>query len=306
MYEKIMVPLDGSNAAEMVVPYAEEIATKFNSEIALVSVAEPTPAESDHLFRAYLKTIQEKVRTELGNWGAKPGTPVTIEVLAGNPAQEILSYAADKNVSLVVMASRGTSGEGPWLLGNIAAKVLRATTKPVLLVRKEAPAEGLQRKGLIKRILVPLDGSKVAEQIVPHAEELAKVMGGHVILFQAHEPFLGVMSGEALGAMSEEEIKEVNKRRDDDAEGYLKAMAGPLRQRGLTVSEVVASGNPADAILDYAESRAVDIITMSTHGLSGIKRWVFGSVTDKVLHAGDMPVLVVRAAGRPKERTIAL
>jgi len=131
-------------------------------------------------------------------------------------------------------------------------------------------------------------------------------MGGHVILFQAHEPFSGVMSGEALGAMSEEEIKEVNKRRDDDAEGYLKAMAGPLRQRGLTVSEVVASGNPADAILDYAESRAVDIITMSTHGLSGIKRWVFGSVTDKVLHAGDMPVLVVRAAGRPKERTIAL
>jgi nucleotide-binding universal stress UspA family protein len=67
---------------------------------------------------------------------------------------------------------------------------------------------------------------------------------------------------------------------------------------GLTVSEVVVSGDPADVILHYAESSAVDIITMSTHGLSGIKRWVFGSVTDKVLHAGDMPVLVVRAAGR--------
>jgi nucleotide-binding universal stress UspA family protein len=63
----------------------------------------------------------------------------------------------------------------------------------------------------------------------------------------------------------------------------------------LTVSEVVASGNPADVILDYAASNAVDIITMSTHGLSGIKRWVFGSVTDKVLHSGDMPILVARA-----------
>lgn len=297
MYERIMVPLDGSNAAEIVLPYAEEIATKFDSELVLVSVAESKPAESDHLFRAYLKTIQEKVKAELSDWGAKPGTRVDVEVLFGKPADGILTYAADKNVSLVVMASRGRSGEGPWLLGNIAAKVLRATTKPVLLVRKEAPAEGLQRKGLIKRILVPLDGSQVAEQIAPHSEELARVIGAELILFQAYETFLGVISGEAIGTMSEEEIRKVNKGREEEAKAYLKTVAGPFREKGLTVSEVAASGNPADVILDYAESRAVDIITMSTHGLSGIRRWVFGSVTDKVLHAGDMPVLVVRAAG---------
>jgi nucleotide-binding universal stress UspA family protein len=297
MYERIMVPLDGSNAAEMVLPYAEAMVSKFNSEIALVSVAEPTPAESDHLFRAYLQTIQEKVRTELKDWGARPGTPVTMEVLVGKPADEILTYAADKNMSLVVMASRGRSGEGPWLLGNIAAKVLRATTKPVLLVRTKAPAEAFQRKGLIKRILVPLDGSKVAEQSAPHAEELARVMGGELILFQAYESLARMMSGEAFRAGSEEEIKEANKRREEEAKGYLKSIAGPFREKGLTVSEVVASGDPAEEILDYAASSAVDIITMSTHGRSGIKRWVFGSVTDKVLHAGDMPVLVVRATG---------
>jgi nucleotide-binding universal stress UspA family protein len=296
MYEKIMVPLDGSNAAERVLPYAEEIANKFNSEIALVSVAEPSPAESDHLFLAYLRTIQEKVKTELGKWGAKTGTPVTMDVLTGKPAQEILSYAADKNVSLVVMASRGRSGEGPWLLGNIAAKVLRATTKPVLLVRKEAPAESLQRKGLIKKILVPLDGSKVAEQIVPYAEDLARGTGAELILFHAYQTFLGVISGEAMVTMSAEEIKEVNDHREEEAKAYLKTMTGTLREMGLTVSEVVVSGDPADAILSYAESNGVDIISMSTHGLSGIKRWVFGSVTDKVLHAGDMPVLVARAA----------
>ena len=106
MYERIMVPLDGSNAAEMVLPYAEEIAAKFNSELALVSVAEPTPAESDHPFRAYLKTIQEKVRAELIDWGARPGTRVDTEVLVRKPADGILTYAADKNVRLVVMASR--------------------------------------------------------------------------------------------------------------------------------------------------------------------------------------------------------
>jgi len=297
MYERIMVPLDGSNAAEMVLPYAEEMGSKFNSEIALVSVAEPTPAESDHLFRAYLQTIQEKVRTELKDRGAEPGTPVSAEVLLGKPADEILTYAADKNMSLIVMASRGRSGEGPWLLGNIAAKVLRATTKPVLLVRTKAPVEAFQRKGLIKRILVPLDGSKVAEQSVPHAEELARVMGGELILFQVYESLARMMSGEAFRASSDEEIKEANKRREEEAKAYLKSIAGPFREKGLTVSEVVASGDPAEEILDYAASSAVDIITMSTHGRSGIKRWVFGSVTDKVLHAGDMPVLVVRATG---------
>jgi len=297
MYERIMVPLDGSNAAEMVLPYAEEMVSKFNSEMALVSVAEPTPAESDHLFRAYLQTIQEKVRTELRDWGARPGTPVNAEVLLGKPADEILTYSGDKNVSLVVMASRGRSGEGPWLLGNIAAKVLRATTKPVLLVRTKAPAEGLQRKGLIKRILVPLDGSKVAEQIVPHAAGLAKIMAAELILFQAYESLGRMISGEGFRVMPEKEVNEENKRREGEAKVYLKSIARPFREKGLTVSEVVASGDPAEEILDYAESSAVDIITMSTHGRSGIKRWVFGSVTDKVLHAGDMPVLVVRATG---------
>lgn len=295
MYERIMVPLDGSNAAEEVLPYVEELASKFESEILLVSVAEPKPAETDHLFRAYLQSIKSRIETELGDWGAKAKTQINVEVLSGKPANEILRCAEEKNASLLVMASRGRSGEGPWLLGNIAAKVLRATTKPVLLIRNEAPAEGLQRKGLIKRILVPLDGSKVAEQIVPHAEELAKVMGGQIILFQAHESLLKMMPPESFSAISEEEIKVAIKHKEEDAKGYLKTIAGPLREMGLTVSEVVASGNPADVILDYAASNAVDIITMSTHGLSGIKRWVFGSVTDKVLHSGDMPILVARA-----------
>ena len=101
MYARIMVPLDGSNASERALPYVEEMATKFNSEIALVSVAEPAPAESDHLYRAYLNTIQEKVRAELSEWGARPGTRVDVEVLVGKPAEEILTYAAGKDVSLV-------------------------------------------------------------------------------------------------------------------------------------------------------------------------------------------------------------
>jgi len=299
MYERIMVPLDGSNAAEMVLPYAEEMAAKFNSEIALVSVAEPAPVESDHLFRAYLNTIQEKVRAELSDWGAKPGTRVDVEVLVGKPADEILTYAAGKNVSLVVMASRGRSGGGPWLLGNIAAKVLRATTKPVLLVRKEAPAEGLNRKSLIQRILVPLDGSKVAERILPHAEAMATSLNGELLLFQAVEPMRATFNPEA-SVISKSTIAKENKRRKESSEQYLDSVAKGVQKRGHPVSKDVTTGAPAEQILDLAEAKPVDLIAMSTHGRSGVGRWVLGSVTDKVLHAGDMPVLVLRAAGRTK------
>lgn len=298
MYERIMVPLDGSNAAEMVLPYAEEMVSKFNSELSLVSVAQPTPDESDHLFRAYLQMIQEKVRTELRDWGAGPGTPVSAEVLLGRPAEEILNYAEDKNARLLVMASRGRSGEGPWLLGNIAAKVLRATPKPVLLVRTKAPAKGLERKGLIKKVLVPLDGSGVAEQIIPHAEAFAEGLGGELILFQAVEPVTAASTGEGYGFVTESTIREENKRREKTSEQYLDGVAKGLKERGRTVSTHVAAGAPAEQILDFAETHAMDVIAMSTHGRSGVSRWVFGSVTDKVLHAGDIPVLVVRATGQ--------
>jgi nucleotide-binding universal stress UspA family protein len=150
---------------------------------------------------------------------------------------------------------------------------------------------------MYERIMVPLDGSKVAGRSIPHAEEVAKAMGGQVILFHANESILRTMSGEAFGSMSDEKIKKANKHEEEEARGYLSTIAGPLCEKGLAVSEVAVSGNAADAILDQAESKGVEIITMSNHGLSGIKRWVFGSVTDKVLHAGDLPVLVVRAKG---------
>jgi len=295
MYERIMVPLDGSNAAEVVLPYVEELASKFESEILLVSVAEPKPTETDHLFRAYLQSIRSRMETELGDWGAKAKTQINVEVLSGKPANEILRCAEENKVNLLVMASRGRSGEGPWLLGNIAAKVLRATSQPVLLIRSEASEKKPEHKSLFSRILVPLDGSKVAEQIIPHAGGLAKRTGGELILLQAFQKVEREVSGEGFGAITEEALIQENKRRGEEAMAYLKTMGNPLREKALTVSEVVVSGDPAEKILEYAESNAVDIITMPTHGRSGIKRWVFGSVTDKVLHAGDMPILVVRA-----------
>lgn len=292
MYEGILVPLDGSKGAEVVLPYVEEIAARSGAVITLVSVCEPAAGETDQLYRSYLERTAEKVERQLEDWGAQGKVKVEAEVLLGKPATEILRYADERRMSLVAVASRGRSGRGPWLLGAIAAKVLRATDRPVLLIRAPARDMALQEKRLVKRILMPLDGSRVGEAAIPCAETLARTLGAELFLFHVVEP-VTVWAGFEGGAYHTAPQDEA--RQKASAIAYLQGIGGRLREKGLSASSAIASGSVADQIIDYATTKAIDLIAMSTHGRSGITRWVFGSVTDKVLHAGDTPVLTVRA-----------
>ena len=295
MYTRILVPLDGSAAAENALPYAEEIAAKHGAEIILASVSERPAVETDHLYHSYLEHIAERVQHRLKDWGAKEGAKVKSEVLLGTPAGEILRYADENNVSLVTMASRGHSSRGPWLLGNIAAKVLRATGKPVLLVRAPADKATLQEKRLVKRILVPLDGSKLGEVAIPYAEALAQALGAELVLFQAlitPASQVGYYEGRS---MSPAEFQELEEKISASAMDYLDGLGKASKAKGLRPLSVVREGSAPEQILEYAETNRIDLIAMSTHGRSGIGRWVWGSVTDKVLHAGDTAVLTVRA-----------
>lgn len=293
MYDRILVPLDGSTEAEIALPYAEEIAVRFAAELILVSVSEPTGEEKDDLYLSYLERVKERVRGQLQEWGAKEGAKLRSEVLLGRPANQILTYAEENTVSLIVMASRGRSGHGPWLLGNIAAKILRAINKPVLLVRVPPAQDRVQEKRLVKRILLPLDGSDIGEAAFPYAEALALGMPAELILIQVLRPAVLIAEGSTMvsGAVYEkqEEIRKAH------ATAYLDNVAGKAEEKRLRISKALVSGYPPERIIDYAQASAIDLIAMSTHGRSGISRWVFGSVTDKVLHAGDTPVLTVRA-----------
>ena len=295
MYERILVPLDGSSAAEIALPYAIEIAAKHGAEIILASVSELAAVETDHLYRSYLERTVEQVQRQLKDWGAKEETNVKSEVLLGTPASEILRYADENNVSLVTMARRGRSSRGPWLLGNIAAKVLRATGKPVLLIRAPADKAALQQKSLVKRILLPLDGSKLGEVAIPYAEALAQVFGAELVLFQAFiTPASPVGYCEGL-SMSPTAFKEREEQIRASAMDYLDSLGKAFQEKGLRTLSVVREGSAPEQILEYAETNGIDLVAMSTHGRSGIGRWVLGSVTDKVLHAGDTAVLTVRA-----------
>lgn len=291
MYERILVPLDGSARAEIVFPYVADIASKAGSEVYLIRVTEsavPTGVEN-----IYLEQAKEQLQRKLRDFGAREKVNVQCQVSQGSPAIEILRFATSSNADLIAMTSRGASAEGPWLLGSIAAKVLRASGRPVLLIRAPASSEALKENRLFKKIMLPLDGSKLGEAAIPYAVSLAQMLDAELVLFRAVEPPLSAYTGTHM-EISYELMIEYERSLKPTVIEYLERIKSSVKDRNLNVSTVSDLGIPADQILDYAKANDISLITMSTHGRSGIGRWVFGSVTDKVLHAGDTPVLAVR------------
>jgi nucleotide-binding universal stress UspA family protein len=292
MFERILVPLDGSNTAEIVFPYVVDFAERFASEVFLVHVEETKRTAENKKAIAYLEGARLKINGMMENWGARPGTKLETKELNGNPAVEILKYAAEIDAGLIAVASHGASSTGPWPLGNIAAKILRASTFPVLLIRKPAAETSLAEKKLIKKILAPLDGSKLGEAAIPFAVELARKKEAGIVLFRVVEPVTSFVG--PTGEIAWNFINTYEKNALANVMNYLERVKNSLSSADASLEMATGEGQPASEIMDYAQANKIDLIAMSTHGRSGVGRWVYGSVTEKVLHSGDEPVLVVQ------------
>ncbi len=138
---------------------------------------------------------------------------------------------------------------------------------------------------MFKKILVPLDGSKLAEKILPQVKELVKFSGAEVHLLKV------VMSYEIDPKKDKEELKKLA----GEAQEYLDQVAARLKKKGIQASAIVAYGKDAVQICDYASGKKCNLIAMSTHGRSGLSRWALGSVADKVLQCSSVPVMLFRA-----------
>ncbi len=150
---------------------------------------------------------------------------------------------------------------------------------------------------MIKRILVPLDGSELAERALPYAEELARQFGASLILLRSVNS-LDLSSAQAFSGYLPAEVYDAayeDARRV--AREYLEATAARLAADGLKVEWVLRTGDPAGEVVEHERDGKADLVVMSTHGRSGLSRWVFGSVADRVLRGGTIPVLLVRAFG---------
>lgn len=297
MYTRILVPLDGSATAEAVLPYAEAFAAGFKSAVELVSVidigAMATHLAADrvnHLDRL-IAAAEKNSASYLENVAKRFSRfPTECRIVRGHPAEAILETTSKDRDTLIAMATHGRSGAQRWLLGSVAEKVLRGTTHPLFLVRAAAAKTSPQR--IINSIVVPLDGSSLAEQILPTVSNWAQALDVEVTLIRAFEfPALAYYGGEDDLPDYDALRKEARK----EAAGYLKEKEQSLVGAGVrTVSTLTLEGPAADEIISYAQTAPRALIAMSTHGRSGVRRWILGSVTEKVVRHGDDPVLVVR------------
>ena len=302
MYTRMLIPLDGSKLAENVLPYARTLAGAMDLRIELLSVVDTMDfARTTHAghVRDFDPIIEAAVREGeryLENVARSfTGRKVTFVVEQGQADTIIIDKAAGDKETLIGMATRGRSGIHRWLMGSVAEKVLRGATNPLLLVRGDEEGK-IDGAATLKSIVVPLDGSKLAESVLPRAIDLAKKLGLEIVLTRAYQIPLSAATyagGDAAYIPNANALMNVVK---DEAGAYLEAKVNELRQNGIEkVSSILLVGSGADEIIDLARTTPDNLIAMCTHGRSGVKRWALGSVTEKVVrHSGD-PVLVVRA-----------
>ncbi|HKW22919.1 MAG TPA: universal stress protein [Ktedonobacterales bacterium] len=311
MFKRILVPLDGSAHAEQAIPIAARLARHNQGSVILAQVVH-IPTEYGIYAGAPIAVAPALVDTDRADaevylrhaaqHEALSGLHVETDAIIGLPAQDILDEITERHADAVVMSSHGRTGLGRWMLGSVAEHVARYAPVPVLILRhgeklfKTTPQADRQ-----PRILVPLDGSPLAEMALEPAASLALAFGADLHLA------LVVMPLEAMRENMPDALIV------DGAKAYLSKVAHRMRAEhsGLDVSwSVGVNVDPAAAIIRIAEeyedtegagvSGGCDVIAMATHGRTGLNRWALGSVTERVLHATRRPMLVVRAHRQEK------
>lgn len=308
MYKKMLVPLDGSELAEAVFPYAKEVAGRLDMDVVLLHVYSPEAREFVPMYQAYIEQAAQAIKRQIREVQQKTDvqsesepTEVRGELITGCPAKEILRYAEKNAIDLILMTTHGHYGIKRWTMGSVADRVLCTSNTPILLVRADTTEETLFKQCSQKSMLVLLDGSELAESVLPHVEELAKQRGiepVEVTLLRVCEPpstpayYAPELTGIPLdwGEYDQQVIdKEVRV-----IQVYLARVEKRLKDKNIRVKSVILQGKAAEEIVDYINKNPFQIIVMATHGRSGISRWVYGSVADRILHGVSSPIFLVR------------
>ncbi len=276
MLKKILVPLDGSELGELVLPYVEEMGRRLDSEIVLLHFCLPDLEQFCHEHQIYLQHISQIVKRHTKS-------TVKTVALAGRANRIIVDYALNEDVGLIVGLSRSESDTSKWTIGSTADKVIRETSKPVLILNK---------------VLIPLDGSRASEAILPYVRNfmygISKDEETEVTLLRVLSPSHHVPVGEAVVIVPYTDV-ELSQLKEQ-AESYLVEIGKELEQDGIIVhcDAVTRSNSTADQILDVAKKSKINLIAMSTHGRTGISRLFLGTTTDRVLHSINIPILLIK------------
>jgi len=291
MYERILVPLDGSKLAEQVFPMVVELAKTFGSEVVLVEVCEPEESEYGQTCQLYINNEAEQLRKRLTGSAAN----VKTVVLSGKAAEQILNYAEKNSVSLIAISSHGRSGIAPWSLGGTANKVLQRVGIPLIVVRAKEMTEGPAKAGLFNHVLIPLDGSERSATVLPYVTELAKKLKCEVTLLQVVEPGKHVHTIGGLDYIPYKD-RDINSAKAN-AQRYLDEISSKFTGTKAIVKAEVRIGDSAREITRLAAETVPGLIAMSSHGHSGFEFWPHGSVTDKILQTSKQSFMFVPSLG---------
>ncbi len=301
MFLKVLVPLDGSAFAEQALPWALAISRRAGARLDLMRVHVLYALADLHAARmpydpALEAACEDQERLYLDGTARELQTvargSVTATLVHGLGVDGILQEVKTTATDLVVMTTHGRGPVSRFFLGSVADELIRRAPVPVLLVRPHVPADGpasepgLAPEPAVAEVLVPLDGSALAEHALGPATDLARLMDATCTLLRVIRP-----GPEAPGRPAEET--------EPEARDYLERIAARLRVQDLQVqTRVATASHAAEAILHENAARTDGVIALATHGRGGVRRMLLGSVADKVIRAGSTPVLVCRPSLR--------
>lgn len=298
MFKRILMPLDGSEIAEAALPWGEELARALGSEVVLYHVRGHENQPQEHMHQLYLDRLAESVRRNISKGRPKGSqVKVTTKIEAGEPAENICNLVDKTKVDLIVMTAVSAAGlKLGKMLGSVSDSVCRTVPIPVLLIRPQNAESGGKRR-LLNRMLLPVDGSELSKLALPVGQELAAKLNLKATIFRMAN--MVRLYDDGTGSSAYIDYPKLNADEKKRVTAQMDVLQKTLKAKGLDATSVVTSGfDAADDIIDISKKKDIDLVVMSTHGQSGLGRWVFGSIAEKVLRHGETPLLLLHARAK--------
>ncbi|MFU8826738.1 MAG: universal stress protein [Brevefilum sp.] len=309
MLEHILLPMDGSALAERVLPHAVSLTNAFGSKLTLLRVLYHEESAVSHdlvnpLDWQIRKTEAESYMKSLQDRLSEINIESEVQIVEGKPAQQIIEFAHDNHVQMIVMSSHGSSGISEWNINSTVQKVLLRAKMPVMIVRAyQDPHDKLE--GLTyERIMVPLDGSKRAECTLPLAESISSEQNSTVFLSHIVEvPHLPCQT-----PLSEEEeavIERLNTINEKETQKYLSALVEQLNIE--KIETIIERSHKATFTLHkIIEREGIDLVLLSAHGSSGDSCWPYGKIPLNFIAFGTTPLIIMQDLSKDEfEKSLA-
>ncbi len=301
-FSKILVPQDSSLLAEQAIPFAQALASDDGTLIYLMVVPQAdaiygltgsTVASSAEVGAMFQENASTDLRDLASRWVAV-APHYEIAIATGDPTDQILKTAEERGAELIVIASHGRGALGRWTFGSVADRISRTSSIPVMIVRPQDGDNAHRTVPEIDRVILPTDGSKLSEAATKQALAIAKRINRPLVLLRAIFPEAELAPTTGYSAVYAPDIyNELAESLEKDAQATLETLAASLRDQGAEIITELRDGPAAQTIQEFATPK--DLIVMTSHGRSGFRRWLIGSVAEKLVRTAPCPVVLVRA-----------